>query len=163
MKKIDLILLLFICFSCFGTNQHPTQISYETQSDSLNYESKIKIVISIIRNKKTPTLEEIQDVVPKTQDEYSLFYSYTYKDESFNKAFYKLSNLIFKNARNKKLNFFVLYLQLSEFVDGDYAESYFEDVDFLISSNIDYFCEIFSTLPENKVKRLKRRYLKYCE
>ena len=126
------------------------------------YEHKLKTTIKSIILEEKLTIEQIQRAIPKTEEEYFVFYSYTEKDGRYNEAFYELNNLIFKNAMSNEKGVFRLYLLLSEFVDGEYAESYFEDVEAVIIENMQSFCELFSQLPKKKVKRLLELHDKYC-
>ena len=107
--------------------------------------------------------EQIQTAIPKTEGDFSTFYSYTERDEKSNVAFYKLNNLILEHAMNKERNVFKSFLLLSEYVDGEYAEGYFEDVEALIEKNGELFCELYNELPSRKVKRLFDYYNINCK
>lgn len=154
MKSITTtILTILILCSC-------TVMSKRTEGKG--YNEKLQITIKHLITGKELSVEQIQDAIPKTEDDFITFYSYTEKDEKNNVAFYELNNLILKYAIKGESNILKPYLLLSEFVDGDYAESYFEDVETVIKKNRDIFCKLFTELPKKKVKRLSNLYSKYC-
>ena len=108
--------------------------------------------------------DELLYAIPRSEEEYLTFYSLTYPDmeKPIRDGFYELNNAFKEKANARISDFFIAYLQLSQFVDGEYADGYFEDVEFVIKNNIDYFCEIYPSLPVNKVKRLQSSYTKHC-
>ncbi|MEZ4828397.1 MAG: hypothetical protein R3C61_19215 [Bacteroidia bacterium] len=120
-----------------------------------------KVIKEFTVNQKSSD-EDIEACIPQTEDEYLFFYSYTDPDSSTQKAFAALNKAIGKGAVELIMNFFPKYLKLSAFVDGEYAESYFEDVDFAIGKNPHVFCELFSSEDSTKMIRLKEFYLDYC-
>lgn len=132
------------------------------ENDTSGYAQNIQKVIGKIIEKEDISIEELQKTIPKTEDEFLIFYSFTEKDEAANKAFYALDKLLFENAMKAEPHIFDLYLELSQFVDGEYAESYFEDVEAVIKKNKTKFCEQYSKLPNGKVSRLQEYYEKYC-
>lgn len=130
--------LLFIICSC-------SVLSKRTTPDE--YKKKLDQIINYIIQGKNINTEQIQTAIPKTEGDFSTFYSYTERDGESNVAFYKLNNLILEHAINKERNVFKSFLLLSEYVDGEYAESYFEDVEALIEKNKELFCELYNELP----------------
>jgi len=151
---IKTIIILMICCSC--------SIISKGIVKSDGYEKRLQTIIKSIIVEDKLTIEQIKNAIPKTEDEYFIFYSYTEKDEKNNHAFYELNNLIFNNAMNNEKGILKSYLLLSEFVDGEYAESYFEDVEAVIIKNKQIFCKLFSQLPTKKVRRLVKLHSKYC-
>ena len=130
---------------------------------SKGYEESLQTVIEYLISGEEPSIKQIQDVIPKTEDDFFTFYSYTEKDEKNNIAFYELNNLILKYALKGESNILKSYLLLSEFVDGEYAESYFEDVETVIKKNNETFCNLFTQLPKKKIYRLSNLNNKYCK
>lgn len=127
------------------------------------YEKNLQEVMQQLISGKELNVEQIQNAIPKTEGDFIVFYSYTKKDEKSNTAFYTLNNLILKYAMNGESSIFKSFLLLSEFVDGEYAESYFEDVEAVIEKNKETFCKLFPQLPKKKVKRLLDLYDRYCK
>ena len=134
-------------------------------SQKRDYRLIIDDVITRFSLGKTVSLDELMNAVPTTKEEFSIYYSYTYPDKGKSKSesFYKVDNEIGKNATNNKGGFLKLYLELSSFVDGEYAESYYEDVDFIISKNKEIFCGLYKGLSSSSRKKLEDYYLQYCK
>ena len=129
-----------------------------------DYRLIIDNVIKLFSLGKNISIEELQNAIPTTKEEFLVYYSYTYSDkgESINQSFYKIDSEIVKNATNNKGKFFILYFELSSFVDGEYAESYYDDVDFIIGKNKKVFCGVYKRLSENSRKKLEEYYSQYC-
>lgn len=117
--------------------------------------------------KKGDTLSpfDISMVIPTTEGEYLMYYSYTDPEKSEDDivAFYKTYRLFKKYAKENKSNVFSLYIKLSEFVDGEYAESFFDDVPFVIEANVNEFCGLYPNLSKECQRRLKDMHKKYCK
>jgi len=164
MKQVCFIIWLSLLVSCSAntSNKKETIGQKVTKRD---YKLIIDDVIVRFSLGKEVSLEELQNAVPITQDEFLVYYSYTYPDKgkAINQSFIKVDNEIGKNAANNQGGFFRLYLELSPFVDGEYAESYFEDVDFIISKNIAKFCEIYSALSDSSKNKLEEYKIRYCK
>ncbi|MFW6352166.1 MAG: hypothetical protein ACOC2E_07240 [Bacteroidota bacterium] len=154
MRYITITFTILIFCSCTGLSQSIGSNGYNE-----NLQKTIKHLISGDKL----TIEQIQDAIPKKEDDFFTFYSYTEKDEKSNAAFYRLNSLILKHAMDGENSILKPYLLLSEFVDGEYAESYFEDVEAVIEKNREVFCKLFPQLPKKKVSRLSDLYDKYCK
>jgi hypothetical protein len=127
------------------------------------YEKALKQAINFLIQGKTLNADMILKAIPQSDEDFSIFYSISDKDEKSKIAFYELNNLIREHAKNKEKNIFKAYLLLSEFVDGEYAEGYFDHAEALIKNNRNIFCDFYLKSPTNKVKRLHKYYTKYCK
>jgi hypothetical protein len=103
--------------------------------------------------------------IPKTDKEYSSFYSLTYtsKVRVDIKSYYNLIDLFYKRALNGNERVYKFLLEMSKFVDGEFAESYFEDLDSMVVKDKSLFCKVYSIANPNKVKRLERVYKENCK
>ncbi len=151
-----LIVLLFMT-SCSVIAQNSRTVSIKSYKENIQ-----QVIRSLIDGEKL-TKEQISNAVPKTEEGYFEFMSYTDKGEESKTAFFELNNLILESAMNKEKDIFKSFLLLSEFVDGYFAESYFDDAEAVIEKNPDLFCEIYRQLPKEKVKRLVSFYEQRCK
>ena len=152
MKPYPLIIILFIVIiSCANQNY--------------SYNSNLISAIKKVEKGDSLSTELIVMTIPKTEKEYLLFYSYTDPDkkETLNKdAYYKLIDLYYKKSSQGNEEVYKYLLELSMFVDGEFAESYFEDLDFIVSTNKILFCKVYSISEKTKVLRIKDVYKEYC-
>jgi len=111
------------------------------------------------------SISDLATIIPTTELEYSIYYEYTDKEISKEKkiAFNKIDNSLKFYAKENKGDIFELYIKLLEFVDGEYAEIFIDDVPFVIEANKDKFCELFPNLSIECKRRLNEFYKKYCK
>jgi hypothetical protein len=111
------------------------------------------------------TDDELLSIIPNSQDDFLEYYSYTYpdKDTATHKVFYKIDNLIIKNAAENRNGLLKKYLELAKFVDGEYAESYAEESEIIISKNPTTFCGLYDNLSQRSKEFFKDQYLEYCK
>lgn len=125
-----------------------------------DYKKLIELFKGKILNNQNVSNEVVELLIPLSEDEYLELYSLTFPSNNHNKLFQKIDSAIGRSAIENRGNCLALYLKMSEYVDGEYAESYFEDVDFIIGKNKDAFCVIYD---KGKMKRLKDFYIDYCK
>ncbi|OFX34018.1 MAG: hypothetical protein A2W92_04230 [Bacteroidetes bacterium GWA2_42_15] len=103
--------------------------------------------------------------IPKTDKEYMSFYSLTYpsKVKVDKKSYYKLIDLFYKRALNGNESVYKFLLEMSKFVDGEFADSYFEDLDSIVAKDKSLFCKVYSIANPEKVKRLDSVYEENCK
>jgi hypothetical protein len=164
MNKKHLIIVFILLNACSGSINNKKEAIRE-KDQSRDYKSIIDDVIVRFSVGKTVPFEDLLRAVPTTQAEYLLYYSYTYPDkgDTINQAFNKIDSAISKNAANNQNGFFKSYLELAPFVDGAYAESYFDYIIFLIEKNKVEFCQTFKDLSIRSKKRLERYEGQYCK
>ena len=138
---LSLSLLFLIVFSINIKSQAlgpEPNIGYKNNLD--------KVILKIVENQMVP-VNDIEKCIPITEGNYSYYYHYTYPDKSDEKvkAFYKLDSIIYKNAELGKMNFPEKVFLMADFVDGEYAEPYFEDyIKKIAVKNKKCFCKTFS-------------------
>lgn len=103
--------------------------------------------------------------IPKTDKEYMSFYSLTYpsKVKVDKKSYYKLIDLFYKRALDGNESVYRSLLEMSKFVDGEFADSYFEDLDFIVAKDKSLFCKVYLIANPEKVKRLESVYGETCK
>lgn len=104
---------------------------------------------------------EIESCIPISEAEYHKFYNLT--NTISVKIFNTLDRKIYLNAYNNFNNSFKLYLNMSEYVDGEYAESYYDDIDDLIFVNKQIFCFQFENLSDVAKDKFIAQKTKYCK
>jgi len=153
MHPLNLVVLIlsFVAVSC-GNN-------------SSGYSKILKSSVDKMISNQVLTDDELLAIIPSSEKEFSEFYSYTYpeKDSSVHKVFYQIDNLIIKNATENKNGFLKKYLELAIFVDGEYAESYAEESEFIICKNPTSFCGLYENLSQRSKEFFEDQYLEYCK
>lgn len=160
--KIRSLLFLLLCFACSTNTKNNKQIM-NNQDGKRNYKLILDDVILQYSLGRTVSLDSLQNSIPRTMDEFLIYYHTSDTENEKRKYFFKLDSEIGFNAANNKGDFLRLYLELSSFVDGEYAESYFQDADFIISKNKKAFCEIYSKLSDNSKKKLEENAAQDCK
>jgi hypothetical protein len=148
MKSIILFLSVILFGESFGQSKLP-----EPSNVRKRYKDSLEMVIAVVREGKTPKTKAIEYCIPETSDEYLLFFSFDYQKEN-SKAFDGLNNHILQLATNGNKSVLKKYLAMSQFVDGYFAESYFDNVNGIIGKQKDLFCKTITKLPQEKTKRL---------
>ena len=163
MKTKQLIFLLLMFSACY-TNSSKNKVTH-SQTVKRDYKLIIDNVIKLYSTGTIVSVNDLQNAVPITQDEFSVYYSYTFpeKGKSIIETFYKVDTDIGKHAAENHGDFLKLYLELASFADGEYAESYFEDVDFVIAKNKNVFCKIYPSLSKQSKMRLEEYTGQYCK
>jgi len=135
--------------------------SQKKNNNNYDYENNLLITlkegnISSISNR------EIIQLFPSSQKEYYSFYSMTYPNRSKEiiENFYLLDSKM-STLSSTNDNIFEEYLLMSAFVDGEYAESYFSNIEFLITENSNRFCKIIKPYMSN-LDRLSDFTSKFC-
>lgn len=140
-----------------------TEIKEIKERDITEYVKQIDFFRSKMLNEQILNDSLIESLIPLSEREYLELYSLTYPSKKMNDVFLKIDSVIGRSAIENRGNSLKLYLEMSDYVDGEYAESYFEDVDFIINKNKASFCKFYITQNNNKMKRLKGFYEDYCE
>ncbi len=126
-----------------------------------------KNVSMFSRLEKQAQTIDVESVIPINESEFLYFYSLSYPEEypeSNLDLYYEIDELILDNANDDKGNCLFLYSNLAEFVDGEYAEYYFEAMEEIAQDNIDRFCNvIYDSLSDTSKERLEYIYSKYCK
>jgi hypothetical protein len=104
----------------------------------------------------------ILEYIPVSLEEYKLFYEKSYsKDKSVLERFDNLNQLIFRKTTEGDCTYLNAYVKLSIFVDGEFAETYFDNLDF-VAMDRDDFCECTQMLSENN-ERLRAVIEELCQ
>lgn len=172
MKKAFIIILTLVLIGCVN-NQKKENIEVPKKTDK-----------TVLLQKKPRTLDEfknnifkfsksnssnllskpadVESIIPDNEEEMLYLYSLSYPEKDI--ELYDFINAeILKNAMDNLGNCFILYLNMSEFVDGELAESYFSDIDIVIDKNRLEFCKTYRLLSKGSKTRLQDIYVKYCD
>lgn len=164
MKQTFFILFSILVLVFFvGANKNK-KIECENSSRN-NYKSMLNDVVICFSKGEKVSIEELQNVIPITQEEFSIYYSFTdpEKGKLINKSFGEMDSKIIENAIKNKGTFMKLYLHLAPFVDGEYAEGYYDDVESIIEMNRSLFCKIYGNLNSDSKIKLKEYKERYCK
>lgn len=126
------------------------------------YEANIFEVSKKISLNELLTVDDIESVIPITIDEFSLYYELTYPEVNSQKIFDRIDSEIIQKAKQDIGTIFFLYLNIAEFVDGEYADGYSSDVETVVLKNKEKFCIMFRHLSEGSKFRLNSLYKEVC-
>lgn len=108
-------------------------------------------------------IDVLETLIPQNAPEFIHFYSLSYPETGDIQLYNKLNLLFFDAALNDMGELLKLFSNLAEFVDGEYAESFFDEIDLIIERNTTDFCEIFKDLSRRSKLRLIEKDIFYCE
>lgn len=91
------------------------------------------------------------DLLPQNEDEYIILYETSNSDEGA-EFFDYLYGLFQSYSENEAV--FKGFLNMSEFVDGEFAESYFEDIERIILKYKTSYCKLKKSLSKEASQRL---------
>jgi hypothetical protein len=99
---------------------------------------------------------------PKSEKEYFEFYDLTNNKnntELFLNRYDKMKIAAFKDSCGS-LKYFLF---MSQFVDGEFAESYFDDASFIIDRNTQKFCDLYIKYGSRELKIFSQEYEDDCK
>lgn len=109
------------------------------------------------------TSEDIESVIPVNMKEFVYFIELTYSDDKGQILFDEINLKIFKFARENRGNTFFLCLNMAEFVDGAYAESYHSDIEDVVMNNKKKFCNVYNNLSKESKRIIDPLYKEVCK
>ena len=155
MNKLIAVLTLFVSMNTLKANDFPML------NDSIlrtGYAKKLKKVVNTLEKGQKARLSAIEYTIPQNNAEFHIFYSYTSKTQPIQKAFNELNRLFEKNAQSRQLDFFVHYLNFAAYVDGEFAESYFDSAMRIIEKNQTYYAQIKGKLNQKARNRIATHF-----
>jgi len=144
--RINICLLLVVVESCVGA-------STATGVQEMGYKEALEKVIQSINNENAVNKSDMLRVMPTNQEEANVFYRLDY-DTSTSNAFQRLDKMIVENVRSGDADFMIKYLRMSPYVDGYFAEAYFDNIDHLSSNDQMLFCSSYKILSDEEKRRL---------
>lgn len=117
------------------------------------YVDSLNQVVKILKEDNVPGVELIDYCIPETQYESLLFFQLDYKQESsseFRKLLQQVDKLCLKGREPTIKKFIVL----SQFVDGYFAEDYFDSAEKICKAKRKVFCKVFNTVDTEKKQKL---------
>jgi hypothetical protein len=126
------------------------------------YKKNVKLFEQKIVSKEELTIKSIENVIPIKDKEFGVFYNLTYSTDKNQKLFDRINLEIFEHALEDKGNVFFLCLNMVEFVDGEYADSYFGDIEYVVMGNKKKFCAMFKYLAKGSKWRVEDLYKEVC-
>ena len=119
-RQISLCSFIIIIFFLSCKSQKRTSVV-----NMGNYENELLVTLNKIGDGKRIMDKSVVNLIPKNENQYIVYYSMTFPERSneVRNAFYQFDSIIIDRANH---NYEILdeYIMLSQFVDGDYAESY---------------------------------------
>jgi len=171
--KAYLIIFFFIFLSC--TNRRDkvntlNNLNLKSQSSKENiqptsvvYRKLLQDFHKIYRRNRGLTQVQISSVIPTNHYEYLDYYSYSQGSEDSMFYFFAMDSLVKVNAHSGNEEILFRYLNLASFVDGEYAEGYFEDITFVIDNQKIKFCQLYPKLENGAKEWLEELYFENCK
>lgn len=153
IRILFLISFLFIFICSYG----------QTKRD---YDGLIKEALKEWKKENKISDNLVIEIIPETQDEYDKYYELTNpnNEEEFHRMYNFLENQIYYRGIVKLNNKNIIekVILLAPYVDGEYAESYFNYLDYIAEKNNKIFCELFKDIAE-KENRFESYYEEKCQ
>ncbi|MEP5611546.1 MAG: hypothetical protein ABJP45_04820 [Cyclobacteriaceae bacterium] len=120
---------------------------------SANYTKALDRVITVLNRNEETSQRMILMAMPQSANQAQEFYELDY-DETTSEAFNKLNKIILEYVMDGKGEFILRYLKMSQWVDGYFAEVYFDYLENLADKKSEQFCDEFGSLDESERKRI---------
>lgn len=177
-KSLVLITLIFIIIGCgqhekvrlkqskAGIEASVEDKFIESIPDSNELERRIyhsKLQEAHVRFKLLGLLDtaDVEYLMPRSDQEFGAFYSLSYPDVIGSRFYFALDSSFLELAYNKE-NVLLVYLNMSTLVDGEYAESYYENVTFMFDNIAERICPLESSLKKDAKMKLEEYFAEYC-
>ncbi|NQX86670.1 MAG: hypothetical protein HRT67_12335 [Flavobacteriaceae bacterium] len=128
-----------------------------------DYKRNIKQAKKLLKHQKRLDDNIIESLIPLNLEEFSFYYDLTYSTEENLNFFDKVDMLIIKKTQENIGSCIKRYSNLAEFVDGEYAEGFFDDVFHIAQRNSEKFCSIYASLTDVSKYRLESVYNEVCK
>jgi hypothetical protein len=148
---------LFILFAASSWASVPNKTDSTVRNDYRKSLSYVLLNLNSITD-----LKKIAYVIPISEAEAEIYFSSDYTNK-LSRYFKKMEEKIVKLSIAGNNQILTKYLYLSEFVDGYFAEDYFDDIEKIAKMRKDAFCNKLNTLNKTKTKRLNEIRAKYCQ
>ncbi|PQV44588.1 hypothetical protein CLV33_1203 [Jejuia pallidilutea] len=109
------------------------------------------------------TIKDVESVTPTSEEEFDFYYSLTYPDINKQDLYNSITSAILDNAVEDKGIMFFLYLDMAQFIDGEYAEGYHVYVETVVFNNKKKFCAIYKHLSKDSKWILEALYKEVCK
>lgn len=102
----------------------------------------------------------IPQILPSSEQEFYIYFSCDYNANPKVVDAWQRIDALFHNMAEFDTTVFVLYLNISNYVDGYYAEVYFDDLSVIIKQHIHLFCEYYFAAKQKR--RLEPYFNEFC-
>jgi hypothetical protein len=123
--------------------------------DQRGYQECLKRVIDLLNQRKPVSNELLGCSIPEKQEEVSIFFELDYNKNTTD-AFRTLNKLVVEASIGGDHDVLKKYILHSQFVDGYFAEDYFDSIGLIIERQHTLFCTIVKEVPAEKIERLKK-------
>lgn len=149
--------LLLIEYNAF-CNKHNNSRSKNEENTSvitrIDYKITLEKTIKSFSLNNKISDNQVVNIIPKSEEEYSLFCQFPDKYKEYETSFYQFEREMINRAREGNDAIFEYYIRMGEFVDGYYSEDFLNNVDSVIKKNKEKFCNIYYTLNDRCSKLL---------
>lgn len=146
--------LTLICILLGQLNIAAANVPPDSSKARPGYADSLKIIVGIYKAVKVPSIKQIAFCIPENAKESNIFFQLDYEKQSENE-FSKLLDDIERLCMEGEKSVIRKFIVLSNFVDGYFAEDYFDSADKIYKERPDVFCMVFSETNESKTTRLR--------
>ena len=160
MKINHLIIIFFVLIGCHNENSNNSD-----KIELRNYENLLNLTIKEWKDNNGISKSLLIKIIPTTQDEFNKYYNLSYNkgDKEISEMYNYIENEIYYKGIVLRNNTEIIerIVMLAPFVDGEYAENYFDFLDYIAENHSEIFCVKFKKIAINE-KRFKSYFEKYC-
>jgi len=140
------------------------QKKYSNSTGRTDYVKRLNDALKIIDLNNSIEDSALLWIIPLSQTEFSDYYKYTYPENKLlQNAFYKTDSLITSKIKRNDSAFYFKYLNMAKFVDGEYAENYYDWVEYLLETDQDDVCNVINRNKLWEAKRLRELLRDKCK
>ena len=129
----------------------------------LEYDTRLKVAIERVDRGEKLDDADLLDLIPGTEDEFLTYYSQTFPGSTTSRTFNRIDSMIVDGAMRNPEVVLPKYMKLSSFVDGEYAEMYFEYVEAVAQKHPRLFCKTYNSGVGGEVERLAAVHADVCK
>jgi hypothetical protein len=148
MKKQICTIILFTLLLSIAKSQSLTALQY---TDSL------RKMIKVLESNQKLSKKLIITCMPINREEAYIFFSLD-NDKSTRPSLWKLFELIEEKSKDGDVDIFRKYLLMSNYVDGYFAEHYFDKIEDILTVRRKLFCDLVAQISIERVKKFKDYY-----
>lgn len=132
------------------------------KSKTVSEDNSKEVVADISIKKDSHSCDSLLVLFPNSEKEYLEFYNLTYS-KATNEIFLNRYERIKRVALKDSCESLKKFLFMSQFVDGEFADSYYEDAVFIIDNNTQKFCDLYTKYGLKELKQFKEEFDDNCK
>jgi hypothetical protein len=150
--RLEFVMTILVCF--LALNNNLASVKYRDSTDIRpGYVDSLNLVVKTIKDGHDPSAMLIAYCIPETQEESSIFFNLDY-DQKLSGPFQKMLHTIERYCLDGNENIMEKFIAMSQYVDGYFAEDYFDSAAKIYKVQKKKFCKIMKSTDSRKKERL---------